>query len=98
MTIEKIKEQLKTSDTPVAKAFHVSEDFKVLLFGFNKGMKLEDHTAKRPTKLLVVEGDIIYSQQKRETRMKKFDEIEIPPNVPHSVSALDNSFIILTQG
>lgn len=98
MTIENIKNQLESSDTPVAKAFHVGEHFKVLIFGFVKGMKLKDHTAKHPTKLLVLEGDIIYSQQKRETRMKKFDEIEIPPNVPHSVSALDESFIILTQG
>jgi quercetin dioxygenase-like cupin family protein len=98
MTIQNILDQLETSNNPVAKALHVGEHFKVLVFGFNKGMKLKDHTAKQPTKLLVMKGDIIYSQKNRETRMKAFEEIDILPGVPHSVSALDDSLILLTQG
>ncbi|MCC5942588.1 MAG: hypothetical protein JJU37_13695 [Balneolaceae bacterium] len=98
MTIKEIKEQLKTSDKPVAKSFHIGDSFKVLIFGFNKGMKLEEHTAKHPTKLLVLEGDVIYHQEKKDIRMKQFDEVEIPANVVHSVGALKESMILLTQG
>ena len=98
MTIKEIKKQLKSSDKPVAKSFHVGEKFKVLLFGFNKGMKLEDHQAKNPTKLLVVEGDVIYHQGRKDIRLKQHDEVDIPANVTHSVGALQDSIILLTQG
>jgi quercetin dioxygenase-like cupin family protein len=98
MTIKEIKVQLKSSDTPIAKSFHIGDSFKVLLFGFNKGMKLEEHKAKHPTKLLVLEGDVIYHQDKNNTRLKKFDEVDIPANITHSVGALKDSIILLTQG
>jgi len=98
MTIKEIREQLQTSDKPVAKSFHIGDKFKVLLFGFKKGMKLEDHKAKHPTKLLVIEGDLIYHQEKKDIRIKQFDEVEIPANVEHSVGALKDSIILLTQG
>jgi len=98
MIVKEIKEQLKTSDKPVAKSFHTGNKFKVLLFGFNKGMKMEDHTAKHSTKLLVLEGDVIYHQDKQDTRLKQYDEIEIPANVPHSIGALKQSLVLLTQG
>lgn len=98
MTITAIKEQLKTSDKPIAKSFHIGDHFKVLLFGFNKGMKLEDHTAHHHTKLLVLEGEVIYHQKKKDIRMKKHDEIDIPAEVSHSVAALEDSLILLTQG
>lgn len=98
MTINEIKEQLKDSDQPIAKPFHVGEKFKVLLFGFKKGMKLEDHKAKHPTKLLVLEGDLIYHMEKKDIRLKQYDEIDIPSNVTHSLSALKESIVLLTQG
>lgn len=98
MTIHDIKEQLNSSKKPIAKSFHIGEHFKVLLFGFNKGMKLEDHKASKTTKLLVLEGEVIYHQQRKDIRMKQHDEIEIPPETTHSVAALEDSLILLTQG
>lgn len=98
MTVKGIREQLKDADKPVAKSFHTGEKFKVLLFGFNKGMKLEDHKAKHPTKLLVLEGDLIYHQDKKDIRLKKYDEVDIPANVTHSLGALKESIVLLTQG
>lgn len=98
MTINDIKEQLKNSDNPVAKSFHVGEKFKVLVFGFKKGMKLEDHKANHPTKLLVLEGDIMYHVDKNDTRLSQYDEVDIPANMTHSLSALNESLVLLTQG
>lgn len=98
MTINEIKEQLKDSDKPIAKSFHVGDKFKVLLFGFNKGMKLKDHKAKHPTKLLVLEGDIMYHTHKKDSRLNQYDEVDIPANVTHSLSALSDSLVLLTQG
>lgn len=98
MLIQEILEQLKDSEHPVAKTFHLGDNFKVLIFGFKKGMKMEDHDAKHPTKILVLEGDVIYTQEKRDYRLKKHEEIEIPPFITHSVTALDDSLVLLTQG
>lgn len=98
MTIKEIKEQLKTSEKPVAKSFHIGDKFKVLIFGFKKGMKLEDHEAKHHTKLLVLEGDVIYHQEKKDIRLKHHQEVDIPANVTHSIGALKDSIILLTQG
>ena len=98
MTIETIKEQLKTSEKPVAKSYHIGENFKVLLFGFSKGMKLKNHKAHHLTKLLILEGDVIYHQEKKDIRMKKHDEIEIPAERLYSVAALADSIILLSQG
>lgn len=98
MTVKEIREQLQTANKPVAKSFHIGNSFKVLLFGFNKGMKLEEHKAKHPTKLLVLDGDVIYHQEKNDKRLKQFDEVDIPANIPHSIGALKDSIILLTQG
>jgi quercetin dioxygenase-like cupin family protein len=70
MTVQAIKDQLENADHPIAKSFHTGDHFKVLLFGFKKGMKLEDHTAHHPTKLLVLEGDVIYHQEQKDVRLK----------------------------
>ena len=98
MTIQSILQQLENSDKPVAKSFHTEDDFKVLIFGFKKGMRLEDHRAYHPTKLLVISGDIMYHQNQKETRLQQYDEIEIPAEVTHSVGAIDDSLVLLTQG
>lgn len=98
MTVKDIKEQLKSSKKPIAKSFHIGDHFKVLLFGFNKGMKLEDHKAHHLTKLLVLEGEVIYHQEKKDIRMKQYDEVEIPAEMTHSIAALTDSLVLLTQG
>lgn len=98
MIIEEIKKQLETSENPVAKPFHIGEHFKVLIFGFKKGMKMVDHKAHHPTKIMVMEGDVIYHQKGKDIRLKLHDEIDIPAEVTHSVAALEDSLILFTQG
>ncbi|MCG2589679.1 hypothetical protein [Rhodohalobacter sulfatireducens] len=98
MVIKKVLEQLESSNRPVAKAFHTGDHFKVLVFGFKKGMKLQDHKTHQPTKLLVLSGDLMYHHNKKETRLKQYDEIDIHPEVDHSLTALDESIVLLTQG
>ncbi|MEX1063639.1 MAG: hypothetical protein WEC12_08540 [Balneolaceae bacterium] len=98
MTIQEITKNLQSSDRPVAKALHIGDHFKVLIFGFKKGMQLEDHQAYHPTKLFVISGRIIYKQGQDDTELMQYDEIEIPVKAFHSVEALEDSFVLLTQG
>lgn len=98
MTIKGILKQLETSGHPVAKPLHKGDNFKVLVIGFKSGMKLKNHQAHIPSKLTVISGRVIYKQQKKETELQKFDEIEIPVNTIHSIEAKEDSLCLLTQG
>lgn len=98
MTIKAILKEIETSNHPVAKPLHKGDNFKVLVIGFKCGMKLKDHQAHIPSKLTVISGKVIYKQQETETELQKFDEIEIPVNIIHSVEAKEDSLCLLTQG
>jgi quercetin dioxygenase-like cupin family protein len=98
MTIKEILKQLETSNHPVAKPLHNGDNFKVLIIGFKSGMKLKSHQANIPSKLTVISGKVIYKQHEKETELQKFDEVQIPVNIIHSVEAKEDSICLLTQG
>lgn len=98
MTITQIKDKLKTSTHPVAKALHQGTGYKVLLMGFNKGMILKDHKAHIRSKLTVLEGSVRYFEDTRIVTLGQYDEIDIPIEKTHNVEALEDSLCILSQG
>jgi quercetin dioxygenase-like cupin family protein len=85
--------QLSNSQHPVAKAFHKGEHFKVLVIAFKKGMALKEHKAHMPSRLVVIEGNVIYKEEGRLVDLKQYDETDIPVE-----EAKEDSICILTQG
>lgn len=98
MTIKNIKAKLEESENPVGAAIHQNANFRVIAFAFKKGMKMKEHQAYHPSKLVVVEGSVIYKEADRTVEMGLYDEVDIAPKVKHSVEALEDSLCILTQG
>src|SRR5690625_2333885 len=98
MTIEEIARKLQGSEDPVAKALHIGDSFKVLIFGFKKGMQIQEHEVYHPTKLLVMSGRIVYRQDNLEKSIGTFEEMEVPERAKHSIEAVEDSFVLLTQG
>lgn len=98
MTINEIKEELKSSHHPVAKSLHHGTGFKVLVMAFKKGMVLQEHEAHIQSKLTVLEGAVIYNEEDRVVKLMQYDEVEIPFEVTHSVEAIEDSLCLLTQG
>lgn len=98
MTIKKIKDELNSASSPVAKSLHHGVGFKVLIMGFKKGMILTEHKAHLRSKLTVLEGAVIYKEESRAVELGQYDEVEIPIEITHSVEALEDSLCILTQG
>lgn len=98
MTIKDIKEELKSSISPVAKSLHHGTGFKVLLMGFKKGMILREHKAHIQSKLTVLEGAVIYKEVDRIVKLMQYDEVDIPVEITHSVEASEDSLCILSQG
>jgi quercetin dioxygenase-like cupin family protein len=98
MIIKEIIEEVETSAHPVARALHKGDHFKILAIAFKKGMKLKDHQAHLVSKLTVLEGLVVYIQGECKTELNKFEDINIPVNVIHSVEALQDSLCLLSQG
>lgn len=98
MKLKEIISEIETSSHPVAKALHIGENFKTLAIGFKKGMILKEHETHRPAKLFVLQGAVIYCENKIRTPLARYDEIDIPVNVLHSVEATEDSLCILTHG
>ncbi|MEO9803959.1 MAG: hypothetical protein ABJF04_11950 [Reichenbachiella sp.] len=98
MVLKSILEELKTSNRPVAKALHKTSQSKTICIGFNKGMMLKDHKAHRPTVLVVIAGEIRYTEEENSQVLSRLDEFNIPVEVTHRVEALEDSLVLLLQG
>jgi quercetin dioxygenase-like cupin family protein len=98
MIIQDILQQLENSTSPVVKILQRGEHFKVLVLGFKKGLILKEHQTNTTSKLVIVDGSVIYRKGNDAVNLNKFDEIDIPINVPHSVEAQEDSICFLIQG
>ena len=98
MIINEVLAELETKEHPVAKALYKKEGFKILVLAFKKGLILKEHKANVPTKLIVLEGKIIYESNATEMILNKYDEFDIPVNDLHAVHALDDALCMLVQG
>lgn len=98
MILKEIIASLEKAAHPIAKALHKGEHFKVLAIGFKKGMILKEHQAHMPTKLFVLNGQVIYKQNENSTILSSLDELDKPVNILHSVEAVEDSLCLLTQG
>ena len=98
MIIKEILSELEMKDHPVAKALFINEGFKVLVLAFKKGMVLKEHIAHVPTKLVILEGKVIYKSEAIEIELEKYDEFEIPVNDLHAVNATEDAVCMLIQG
>ena len=97
MVISQIKEELETSQKPIAKSLHHNKNFRVIALGFKKDMILTAHTAKWPSKLTILEGSVIYNEGDKSIEIKQYEEYEIPVGILHSVVANEDSLCLLTQ-
>lgn len=98
MIIKEILAELETKDHPIAKALFKNEGCKVLVLAFKKDMVLKEHKAHLPTKLIVLEGQIVYHSDAEVITLNKYDEFDIPVNDLHAVTALENAVCLLIQG
>ena len=98
MIIKEILAELETKEHPIAKALFKREGFKVLALGFKKEMILKEHKANVPTKLVVLEGTVIYKSDVTMLTLNQYDEFEIPVNELHAVTALEDALCMLIQG
>lgn len=98
MIIKNILAQLSETTRPVSKIVKSGTSFKTIAIGIKKGMIWRDHKAVMPTKLLVVQGTLIYRQGEKKVVLEQFDDLDIPVEIIHSLEAVTDSLCILVQG
>ncbi len=97
MMINELLDKLKKSETPVSKIIENNECGKIILLAFKKDMILKEHKTNTPAKLLIIKGEVIYTENKHNKTLKIYDSIEIPVDVLHSVKAIKDSICILIK-
>lgn len=98
MIIKEVLAQLALSQTgPVIKVLEKGDEYKLIVLGFKKDMVLKAHQTPLRAKLIVIEGKVNYIEAARLIVLDKFDELDIPKTVVHSVEALEDSICLLIQ-
>lgn len=97
MIIQDVLSQLEDAAGPVVKVLQRTDNIKVIALGFKKGMILKEHKTGVTTKLLIMDGCVIYKKAEASVVMDKYDDLDIPINVLHSVEALEDSVCLLIQ-
>lgn len=95
MIIKEVLHLLEEAEHPVARALHKTEHCKALIIGFKKGMILKEHKTTVGGKLTVLNGSVMYKQENIFKELNQYDETEIPANILHSVTAVEDSLCLV---
>jgi len=98
MSVKSAIEQAEKAGHPVASAIKKGIHSRVLAIAFKKGMRFKEHMTHLPSKLVVLSGKIFYIQNSKKTELNKYDELQIPVNVMHTIEASEPSLCLLIQG
>lgn len=98
MIIQEVKAALAGADKPIVKVLQKTENVKIIVLGLKKGISLKEHQTSVITKLVVIEGNIIYREGSASVMIDRFEDIDIPVNTPHAVEAMEDSICFLIQG
>jgi quercetin dioxygenase-like cupin family protein len=71
----------------LSRTLHQDERLKSVLFGFDTGQELSEHTAATPASLYIVQGeaDVTLGTDKMDGKAGTW--VHMPPNLPHSIKA-----------
>lgn len=74
-----------------------SDNMTIVLIGMHANAELKTHTAKGHICVQVLEGGINFTTEQKMVSMGKGQMISLKKNIPHSVLAIKESFILLTM-
>lgn len=74
-----------------------AEGVRLVLFSFDTGEELSEHTAAMPVLLQVLDGALEVSADGQTVTLKPGGVIHLPTRMPHSVLALEPSRMLLTM-
>jgi quercetin dioxygenase-like cupin family protein len=84
-------------DSTVSRTVLKAEGVRLVLFSFDAGQELSEHTAAVPVLLQVLDGRLTVSAGGRSVELTAGSVVHLPTRLPHSVLADEPSRLLLTM-
>lgn len=93
-----ILENLHLQDEkPATLMVRSTDKLQIMAIGLKKGQLLKRHVSTTPTTLIMLKGVISYEMEGNTTELSAHDTFEIPPNVPHEVTGVEECAWLLVK-
>jgi len=79
----------------VSKTLHQDDSLKVVLFGFDAGQELSEHTAAVPAIMHFIEGEADVTVGENASKASANSFYHLAANVPHSINAIRPTKMLL---
>lgn len=84
--LEELIDTIQT-DSIVSRTFYKSDGLKAILFGFDSGQELSEHTSSQTAVIQIVKGDATVTLGEDRHELSTGAWIQMPPRLKHSVYA-----------
>lgn len=96
--IKNVLLKMKRSSGPITEVLQAGDDFSVTVVGLKRGELLCDRATNKKTKLIVLNGGVLYKDPRGKFPLFDYDEHKIPIGVAHSLTAIRKSICLLIKG
>lgn len=79
-----------------AMTLHKSPELKVILVAMHGGGAIPEHKAEHPFSLLVVEGSLRFTAEKKTTTLQRGQLLTLHAGIPHGIEAAEECAFLLT--
>ncbi len=83
-------------DGTISRVLYKDDNIRLVVFGFDRGQELTDHTAGAPVILHLVEGRLEVTLGSESSEVGPESWVHIPAGLTHAVKALEPSVMVLT--
>lgn len=80
----------------ISRTVYSDDNIKVVLFGFDTGQSLSEHTASQPATIQVLQGEATITLAGDTKEVSPGTWLHMPPNLLHSVTAKTPMVMLLT--
>lgn len=84
-------------DSTVSRTILKAEGVRQVLFSFDEGQELTEHTAAVPVLLQVLDGRLRVAAADREVELRPGGVVHLGTRLPHAILALEPSRLLLTM-
>ncbi len=84
-------------DSIVSRTFHKDDQVRAILFGFDAGQELSEHTANLAATIQIVQGEARVTLGDDVHMLKAGAWVHMPPKLTHSVYATTPLIMLLTM-
>lgn len=86
-----------TPDSIVSRTFFKGDRLKAILFGFDAGQELSEHTSSQAAIIQIVKGDAVVTLGEDRYELTAGSWIHMPPRLKHSIYARTPLHMLLTM-